>query len=293
MKDKNKQRRIRKFGVVDAIIYIVLGLFALLTLYPFLYVLAGSFNDGNDFALGGVWIFPRKWSLTNYRIVFNDNRLWYAFGNTIAITVIVTVCSLILTSLVAYALSKTVLRSRKFFQYFNLLTMFFSGGLIPYFMVIVLLGLYDSFLVYIIPHVYSVYNMIVISSFFRSIPNELRESMLIDGAWEFQIWFHLYLPLSLPVLATVGLWVATGTWNNYFNTMMYTMGEKELMTLQFYMMKLVKEANIVNGDIPLTEINSQTVAFAAMVVASLPIVAVFPFIQKYFAKGIMIGAVKG
>lgn len=290
---KRKRKFGPKFGVFDWIIYIFLALFALATLYPFIYVLAGSFSDGNDFALGGVWLLPRKFSLVNYKIVLRDVRLWYALRNTVIITVVVTALSLVLTSLVAYAISKSELKFRKFFQYFNLFTMFFSGGLIPYFMVIVLLGLYNNFLVYIIPHVYSVYNMIVISSFFKSVPDELRESMLIDGAWEIRIWFSLYMPLSLPVLATVGLWVATGTWNNYFNTMMYTMGQKELMTLQFFMMKLVKEANVVNGDIPITEINSQTVAFAAMVLASLPIVAVFPFIQKYFAKGIMIGAVKG
>lgn len=282
-----------KFGVADVIIYFLLGLFALITLYPFIYVLAGSFSDGNDFALGGIWILPRIWSVVNYQIVLSDDRLWFSLMNTVIITVTVTTLALLLTSLVAYALSKPELKCRKFFQYFNLFTMFFSGGLIPYFIVMVLLGLYNNYLIYIIPRVYSVYNMIVISSFFKGLPNELRESMLIDGACETRIWFSLYIPLSTPVLATVGLWVATGTWNNYFTTMMYTMGQKELMTLQYFMMKLIKEANVVNGDIPIEEVNSQTVSFAAMVLSSLPIIAVFPFVQKYFAKGITIGAVKG
>ena len=138
--------------------------------------------------------------------------------------------------------------------------------------------------------------MIIMSSFFRAISEELRESMLIDGAGEYCIWFNLYLPLSKPVLATVGLWVATGAWNSYFSTMIYTMGQKELMTLQFFLMKLIKESNISLEDVSSTlinEITPQTVSFAAMVVATIPIVMVYPFIQKFFAKGVMIGALKG
>ncbi len=293
---KEKLHKMHRVGGWDIVIMIVLAVFALLTLYPFWYVIIGSFNEGQDYAFGSVWIIPRVFTLGNYVVVVKDQRLWYSLRNTVIITALVTLLSLTFTSLVAYAMSRRELRFKKFFQVFNLFTMFFGGGLIPYFLVIVMLGLYNNFLVYIVPSCYSVYNMIVISSFFRGIPEELRESMLLDGAGEYRIWFTIYLPLSTPVLATVGLWVATGAWNSYFTTMMYTMGQKELMTLQFFLMKLIKEANIstsdVSGDL-LNQITPQTVSFAAMVLASIPIVMVYPFIQKYFSKGIMIGALKG
>lgn len=295
-KKNNKAKKLNRLTAFDWIIMVLLGIFAFITFYPFWYVLIGSFNQGQDYTFGEVWLWPRRFTLGNFQVVFKDNRLWYSFRNTFFITLSVTFLSLVITSLVAYAMSRKELRFKKFFEGYNLFTMFFSGGLVPYFLIIVLLGLYNNFLVYIIPCVYSVYNMIIMSSFFRAISEELRESMLIDGAGEYCIWFNLYLPLSKPVLATVGLWVATGAWNSYFSTMIYTMGQKELMTLQFFLMKLIKESNISLEDVSSTlinEITPQTVSFAAMVVATIPIVMVYPFIQKFFAKGVMIGALKG
>ena len=152
-------RKVR-FNWADFIIWFVLGLFALIALYPFIYVLAGSFNDGMDYSAGGIWLFPREVTLANYSVVLMDDDFWHAFGNTVLITAVGTVCALLFTSVVAYAMSRRELRFRNFFQIANLFTMFFSGGLIPYFMIIVLLGLYDNFLVYIIPSIYSVYNKI-------------------------------------------------------------------------------------------------------------------------------------
>lgn len=284
-----------KMTAFDWINYAILGLFALITLYPFIYVIAGSFNDGMDYAGGGVWLLPRKVTLANYAVVMKDFAFWKAFGNTLCITVIGTVSALLVTSAVAYAMSRKELRYRDVFQWINLFAMFFSGGLIPYFLIINLLGLYDNFLVYIIPSVYSVYNMIIIQSFFKGIPEELHEAAVIDGAGEVRIWFTIYIPLSTPVLATVGLWLATGFWNSYFNTMVYTRGG-DLATLQYHLMKMIKQAKVdTEGMDPslLEQTTSQTISFAAIVIATLPIVCVYPFIQKHFAKGVMVGSLKG
>lgn len=284
-----------KMNAFDWANYVVLGLFALITLYPFLYVLAGSFNDGMDYAGGGVWLFPRKITLANYTVVMEDVAFWKAFMNTVSITIIGTVSALLITSAVAYAMSRKELRFHAAFQWINLFAMFFSGGLIPYFLIINMLGLYDNYMVYIIPSVYSVYNMIIVQSFFKSIPEELREAAVIDGAGEIRIWLTIYMPLSKPVLATVSLWLATGFWNSYFNTMVYTRGG-DLATLQYHLMKMIKQAKVDTGGMDpslLEQTTSQTISFAAIIIATLPIVCVYPFIQKHFAKGVMIGSLKG
>ena len=284
-----------KMNAFDWINYAILGLFALITLYPFIYVLAGSFNDGMDYAGGGVWLFPRKITLANYTVVMKDVAFWRAFLTTVSVTLIGAVSALLMTSAVAYAMSRKGLRFHAVFQWINLFAMFFSGGLIPYFLIINMLGLYDNYLVYIIPSLYSVYNMIIIQSFFKSIPEELREAAVIDGAGELRIWLTIYMPLSKPVLATVSLWLATGFWNSYFNTMVYTRGG-DLASLQYHLMKMIKQAKVDTGGMDpslIEQTTSQTISFAAIIIATLPIVCVYPFIQKHFAKGVMIGSLKG
>lgn len=285
----------KKVYTFDVVNYILLGLFAMITLYPFIYVIAGSFNDGMDYSGGGVWLVPRKVTLANYKVVFSDNGFWKAFGLTIGVTILGTFGALAVTSAVAYAISRKELRFRNFFQIFNLITMFFGGGLIPYFLIIVSLGLYDTFWVYIFPSLYSVYNMIIMQSFFKSIPEEMREAAVMDGAGELRIWLSIYLPLSKPVLATVGLWLATGFWNSYFSTMAYTRAG-DLSTLQYFLMRMIKEAKVDTGGLDpslIEQTTSTTISFAAIVIATLPILFVYPFIQKYFSKGIMIGSLKG
>lgn len=285
----------RKMNTFDWFNYIILGLFAVITLYPFIYVIAGSFNNGMDYAGGGIWLIPRQFTLANYSVVMQDLAFWKSFGNTVIITILGTAGALLFTSAVAYAMSSKKLPFHAVFQWINLFAMFFSGGLIPYFFIINFLGLYDNFWVYIIPSLYSVYNMIIISSFFRSIPEDLKEAAVIDGAGELRIWLTIYMPLSKPVLATVGLWLATGFWNSYFSTMVYTRGG-DLATLQYHLMKMIKQAKVDTGGMDpalIEQTTSQTISFAAIVIATVPILLVYPSIQKYFAKGIMIGSLKG
>ena len=292
-----KEPRLHKkhtISVVNIVLYTLMGAFALATLYPFWYVLIGSFNEGVDYMNGGVWFWPRTPTLYNYQVALEDERLWIGLKNTALRTVINTLLALSFTSLVAYAMSNDKLKGKGFFYKANLFTMFFGGGLVPTFMIIVKLGFYNSFWVYVIPSMYSVYNMIVLSSFFKGIPYELRESAFLDGAGELTIFVKIYLPLSKPVLATVGLWLIVGNWNSYQATLIYTSDQK-LMTLQYYLMMLVKQASSVEVDNPLLleKVNSTTLTYASIVIATIPVLIVYPFLSKHFSKGIMLGAVKG
>lgn len=289
-----RKNSLNKMKAVDYIIYALLALFALITFYPIWYVIINSFNNGIDYATGGIWLITRKFTSANYQVIFMDARLWTGFKNTILRTVIGTALSLLYTSIIAYAFGRPNLKFRKFFQSFNLFTMFFSGGLIPFFLLVNVIGLYDNFLVYILPTMYSVYNMIVISSFFRGISNGIHESARIDGASEIVIWWKIYMPLSTPILLTVGMWVALGHWNAYMATMLYTKSDS-LITLQYFLMRLIKDANIPEGlDGRLFEqISATTLSFAAIIVSLIPIAAIYPLILKGYVKGNFEGAVKG
>lgn len=290
---KERLHKTTSFSVSGAVIIFILVLIALITLYPFVYTLAGSFNDGTDFEKGGVWLFPRVFTLDNYTAVFSDYRLWIGLGNTVLRTVVGTAAALIVTSCVAYAMSQRELPCKRFFRVFNVITMFFSGGIVPFFLVVNILGLYDNFLVYILPSLYSVYNMIVISTFFRGIGQGVREAAILDGASEMRIWWSVFMPMSTPVLATVGLWIAVMHWNSYLPTLLYTSKDESMWTLQYYLMRIIKDAALPEGDAVNENVTAQTISFAAMVIAMIPIVCVYPFLQKYFVKGLTLGAVKG
>lgn len=293
-----RRKRKLRISVFDCVLYTVMFLFLLLLLYPFWYVVIGSFSEGQDYNAGGVFLFPRVWSLSSYRVVFSDGELYMGFLITIARTVLGTATSLLFTACVAYAMHSRELIAKPFFYWFNLFTMFFGGGMIPYFLLIVSLGLYDNFFVYIIPGLYSVYNMIVISAFYQGIPYELKEAALMDGASEFTIFFRIYLPLSKPVLATVGLWIAVGHWNSYYDTMLYT-ASQSLHTLQYYLMRIVTLSSMPSSStgLPpevLQDTIGTTISYAAIVIASIPVLCLYPVIQKIcFSQGITAGSVKG
>ncbi|HHW00209.1 MAG TPA: carbohydrate ABC transporter permease [Clostridiaceae bacterium] len=279
--------------------YIFLILISCITIYPFIYVLAGSFNQGTDYMNGGVYLFPRVFSLDNYKMIFNDNRLYIGFKNTIARTLIGTPAGVFFTAMVSYGMSRKDLKFKKQIYWFNLFTLFFSGGLIPYFLVLKTLSLNNSFWVYIVPNLYSVFNMIIFANYFREIPEEIHESAVVDGAREFTIFWKLYLPLSKPVLATIALWVGVFHWNSFFDSMLFTTDPK-LQTLQLFLVKLIKEASLGQGQanirVPahvMSTISITTVRYAAIVVSSIPIFMLYPFVQKYLVKGVMLGSVKG
>ena len=290
------RRKLMRMHWFDWVNYVLLAVLVLMMVYPMWYVLVGAFSDGLDYSYGGVWLWPRMWSLTSFKVVLLDERLWIGLRNTVGRTVLGTFLSLAFTSAVAYGMSRTDLPAKKFFQIANVFTMFFSGGFIPYYLIITLLGFYDTFWVYIITNIYSVSNMIIISTFFKNVPEELHEAALLDGASEIRIWLTIYMPLSVPILATVGLWLAVGNWNSYFNTMVFTR-DSNLITLQYYLLRVIKESSMpASTAIPAAElerVTSTTVSYAAIVIATIPIVVAYPFIQKAFANGAMVGAVKG
>jgi len=288
-----KKKKKVNFGVADVIIITVLILFALVTVYPFYYTIVGSFSDGKDFELGGVWLFPRVFTLDNYIAVLKDHRLWIALKNTILRTVIGTVATLLYTSVAAYAFSQKDLPFKKFFRAFNVAAMFFSGGIIPFFLLVNIIGLYDNFLVYIIPSLYSVTNMIVMSNFFSEINPGIREAALIDGADEIEIWWHIYIPMSTPVLSTVALWIIVMHWNSYLPTLLYTNKDESMWTLQYYLMRIIKDASSTDSsDAALRTVTSKTIQFAAMVVSIVPILFVYPLIQRNFIGGKNSGSIK-
>ena len=288
-----KQRK----KVFDWINVTLMLIFAALSVYPLIYVLAGSFSEGADYINGGIYLFPRVFSLENYQVVLNDVRLWKAYGITIARTVLGTVTGVLFTAIVAFAMSRKSLIGRNWIYRFFVFTMFFGGGLIPYFWVINLLGLFDNFLVYIIPALFSVYNMLVFVNFFKTIPEEIHESAMMDGASEFRIFFRIILPLSGPVISTIGLWIAVGHWNSFFDTMIYTSSDN-LWSLQYYLMKVIKESSMPAAGVSLPiellqKIAPETVSLAAIIISVIPIFVLYPLILKTLTKGVVIGSLKG
>lgn len=298
---RQKVSKLQKSTAFDWLNCIVMALISFLMLYPLWYCIVGSLNEGSDYLRGGVFLWPRKWTFANYKAVFLDRSILDAFGVTIAKCLVGTLTSVLCTSMVSYAITRPRLKLKKVYIPFIMLTMFFSGGLIPYFILITDLGLYDSFWVYIIPTMFSAYNMIIIQSFMRELPGELLESAKIDGASEYRIFFQMILPLSKPVLATISLFTIVSHWNSYFDSMMYTSSQK-LQTIQLFLKKVITDPSVARGlgsaaavTIPeqASTLTPQVVKLATMVITALPIICVYPFLQRYFVKGVTMGAVKG
>ena len=297
-----KKRRLRVTGETpfDAANMIFMALLMLLILYPLWYVLIISFNEGRDAARGGIYLWPRVFSTANYLAVFKNGKILQGFYVSGMRALVGTFMAVSFTGLVAYALGHGNLMGRRFYMALGIVTMFFSGGLIPYYMLIRNLGLRNTFLVYIIPAMFNFYNMLIMMTFFRSLPREMSESAQIDGAGYIGIFFRIVLPLSMPIIATMALFNGVYHWNDYFVAVLYIDSEN-LLPIQTILYKIVAESSAANM---LTKINmpdivaqrqitSESVKMATMVITTAPIVVLYPFLQKYFIKGIMIGSIKG
>lgn len=284
-------RKIKKYTAFDYINMIFLTLFGVVTIYPFYYVVIGAFSNGQTYMSGGVFFAVRGFTLDNFKAIIGDSTLWTAFRNSALRTAAGVASGLLFTSPVAYAMGSPHLRCKALYQNLYIFTMFFSGGTIPFYLLIRVLGLYNSFWVYIVPALFSVYNMIVISNFFRGIPDGLREAAEIEGAGEITIWWTIYMPLSKAVLATVGLWLAVNHWNSYMGTMLYTDADSSTITLQYYLKQIINSAASISGDYE--TVTTKTVAYAAIVIATIPILCVYPAVQKHFTKGVLVGSLKG
>ncbi|MGO4180547.1 carbohydrate ABC transporter permease [Paenibacillus sp. MCAF9] len=288
--------------ILSVTIYIILVLLAFVTFYPFWNAMVISLNSGSDTALGGVTFWPRAFTMENYNIVFQDDRITHAFFISILRTTIGTFTSILCTAVFAFGMTKRELAGRKIYMVVGLITMYFSGGLIPSYMLMRELGLTNSFLVMIIPGLISVWNMIIFRTFFMSLPPGLDESAKIDGCGNWGTFLRIVLPLSGPVIATLSLFTAIYHWNDWFTPSIYITNEK-LLPIQT-MLKQILNANIMSEQMAqldsaaqsaaerMKSVTSKSLSMATMMVATLPIVMVYPFVQKYFVKGVLIGSMK-
>lgn len=266
------------------------------TLYPIWYMIVNSFNEGKDAMLGGIFWWPRKFSLESYKLIFRDTSILKSFVVTALRTGIGTLTSVLFTAMVAYPLSKDKLKGRKFYMAVGVITMFFGGGLIPYFLVLKKLLLLDKFLVYIIPALFNFFYLIIFVSFFKEIPSALEESASIDGANEWTQFVKIVMPLSKPVLATIALFTGVYHWNDYFSGVIF-INNPNLQPIQTYLYRMVAEAGSNSMQMSTVGVSAQattsmSIKLATMIIAAVPIICVYPFLQNYFEKGVMIGAVK-
>ncbi|MDR3170302.1 MAG: carbohydrate ABC transporter permease [Treponema sp.] len=269
--------------------------------YPLWFCIVGAFSEGQDYMRGGVYFWPRKISLLSIQSLFFESVIVDAFKVTVLKCVVGTVTSLLFTTIVAYGISRPNLKFKNFYIPFIMFTMFFSGGLIPYFILIKNIGLYNKFAVYVIPGFFSVWNMIIIQSFLRELPVSLLEAAKIDGYHEYGILFRIVIPLSTPVLAAIALFTVVNHWNSYFDSMLYT-SSPALQTIQYYLKKVITDPSVSTNlgnqaaqQLPelVRRVTPQTIKLAAMMVTALPVTIIYPFLQRYFVKGVMIGSVKG
>lgn len=285
--------------VLQVVIYCILIGICLMIILPCINIVALSFNDGKDAARGGIYFWTRKFTLANYKEVFQDGSITKAYFITISRTVIGTLGSLIVTSFAAYSLKEKELPGRKLITILITFTMLFSGGMIPTYIQYNKLGLLNSFWVYVVPSLVSVTYLLMMRTFFETIPDSLEESAKLDGCGYFKIFSTIIIPLSKPVMAVVGLYTAVNHWNDWFSGAFY-MRSSSLWPVQTVLQQMLSKAMAAREVTTVSQaiaqnsntVTSDSLKMAAVVVTTVPILCVYPFIQKYFAKGAMIGAVK-
>ncbi len=282
----------------DILNYGVIGLVALTTVLPIIYIIFNSFATELELQTRSMFLIPQTWSLDAYRYIFASNKILRSFGNSVFITVCGTLINMFATVTLAYPLSKKYLRGRGFWLNMVIFSMFFSGGMIPgYIVVSSWLGMRGTYWALLLPGAISAYNMMIVKNFFQGIPQELEESAHLDGCNDLTTLIRIVLPLSLPVLATFGLFYAVGHWNSYFSAMIYLTDDK-MYPLQLILRNIIVTAEAAAGDMSLMDPNfveppKESIKMAVIVVATVPIMCVYPFLQKYFVKGVMVGALKG
>ncbi|MCM3703524.1 carbohydrate ABC transporter permease [Paenibacillus macerans] len=289
------------FHTINTIFMIFL---VVVTLYPFLNTIAVSLNAGNDTIRGGIYLWPRQFTLQNYKAVFVSGTIYDAFWISVARTVLSTLLNIFLTTMLAYTLSRREYVFRKPITFIFVLTMYFNAGLIPGYFLMKDLHLINTFWVYVVPSMISAFNLIVIRTYIGTIPESLIESARIDGAGEFKIFWRIIFPLCKPVLATIALFVAVGAWNSWFDAFLYTSSRQELSTLQYELMKLLSSSMNANSNPAVAAgagmtkesaasmVTPLSIRAAVTIVASVPILLVYPFMQKYFVVGLNVGSVK-
>jgi len=292
----------KKQGIGDRIsgygIGLVLAVIVIMTIYPFWHVLMYSFSDSRASMGGGIFLYPRHFSLLSYKLLFSTEQIFIAFGNTGMKTIFGTALSVIISAMTAYPLSLHRFKGRSFFSMMIFFTMLFNGGMIPTYLLIKNLGLIDNYLVYILPGAMSAYNMFILRNYFGSLPRSLEESAFLDGANSVQIFLKIILPLSKPALAAVTMFYGIENWNSYMDGILYVNTTK-MQLLQVYLRQLISAAggkgalgdlNNLSTAAALTE---DTMKMTVIAVSVIPVLIVYPFLQKYYTKGVLVGSVKG
>jgi putative aldouronate transport system permease protein len=295
-----KQNYSKKDGFFLRIIfYIVIALFTLICLFPFVLMIVSSFMNEKEIVAEGFKLFPKELSTSAYEFLFrNPTKLMHSYSVTIFITVVGTVSGLLIMSMAGYVLSRNDFKYRNAISFFIYFTTLFSGGLVPsYILMVNYLGLKDNVLAMILPGMVSAWSIFLMRNFMKAIPDSLYESAAIDGAGDFRIYWQIFMPLATPSLATIGLFLALGYWNEWYNAMLYIQSQIKF-PLQFFLQKIVTQANvqllIQQGVVVNTsDLPSESIKMATAVMAIGPIILLYPFVQKYFVSGLTIGAVKG
>lgn len=299
---QNSKKLDIKSLIFDGVIFLILIGFVVVTLYPILNTLAISFNDGIDSIRGGIYLWPRKFTWQNYLTVIKKQSITTGLYISVLRTVVGTVLHLSVTALLSYILSRKEFVFNKQLSFIYVMTMYVNGGLIPGFLLNRALGFMNSFWVYIIPGMVSAFNMLVIRTYMNGLPDSLEESAMIDGAGYFTVFAKIIVPLCKPVFATIALFIAVGQWNSWFDTMLYNRLAENLTTLQYELMKLLSSVSQLSGNADQArvagssgvsvQVTTNSVRAAATILTCLPIIALYPFLQRYFVTGLTIGGVK-
>lgn len=297
MTKRKKVRRSLGERICHGLIVAFLTLFALSTVYPFWHVLMYSISDSRAAMTGGLFFLPRTPTLLSYKMIFKTSQIFVAYSNTIMRTVLGTILSLVLSSLTAFPLSLRRLRGRGFFSMLFFFTMLFSGGMIPTFLVVQSLGLVDTFWALILPGAMSAYNMFILRNYFQQLPDSLEESAYIDGATPPRVLFSIILPISAPALAAVAMFYGISNWNAYLDCILYTNTDR-MQVLQVYLRNLLASSGAMDavagvGGAEASLLTEETVKMTTIAVSVIPIIIVYPFLQRYYTTGMTVGAVKG
>ncbi|MDO5022972.1 MAG: carbohydrate ABC transporter permease [Eubacteriales bacterium] len=295
--NKNSIKRTLEDNVISIVVGIIISIVFFVTIYPFWYCIVLSFNEGTDALRGGIYLWPRKFTFDNYYAVIGIEYIPMAFFVSVCRTLIGTILCVAFTGLFAYSISHENLIGRKLYITAMLIIMYFSGGLIPQYMLYKNLGLMNTFWVYIIPNLFAAFNAVIMMNAFREVPKSLEEAAIIDGANDMRVFFQIILPVTMPTMATMALYSGVWHWNTWTDSAFF-ISNKNLKTLSNIMINLINQsesaAQTLVGNLNQSQVTytSMTLRPAAMIICVLPIVAVYPFLQKYFVKGVMIGSIK-
>jgi putative aldouronate transport system permease protein len=300
MKEQTVVRRQSDEKIFDAVVSVLAVLIVVVVLYPLIFIVSASFSDPAAVLNGEVLLLPKHITLAAYQSVFHNGEIWRGYANTILYTVVGTAFNLIMTTLAAYPLSRPDLPGRGFFMFFITLTMFFSGGLIPSYLLVKSLGMVNTMWALIIPGAIATYNLIIMRTYFQtSIPWELQEAANMDGCTNWKLLIYVILPLSRPIMAVMVLFYAVGHWNSYFNALIY-IRDKDLYPLQIVLREilLISQGDSGDGGSSSTGLESQvllaeSIKYVVIIISSLPVLVMYPFVQRHFVKGVLIGSLKG